>query len=69
MSMSDVIKSIEHEMFNAATEKDTKCENCKYHDDFTWACFNGSSDSKGEFTDNDFACEHHERRSEDGEEM
>ena len=65
MSISDVIKSIEREMFNAVTEKDAKCKNCKFHDDFSWACFNPDSPNRADFTDNNFACECHEWRKED----
>lgn len=34
-----------------------KCENCKWHDSFTWACFNGLSERRADFTDNDDCCE------------
>lgn len=68
MSMSNVIKSIEREMFTAATEKDAKCKNCKYHDDFTWACFNSNSPYRADFTDNEFVCGCYEWRNEDDRE-
>lgn len=42
------------------------CENCKWHEPFNWACFNGDSDYVADFTDNDFSCEHWEGKEESG---
>lgn len=36
------------------------CKNCKWHDDFSWACFNGNSLYCADFTDEDFSCDCHE---------
>lgn len=36
--------------------KDKSCKTCKWHDDFTWACFNGDSPNRADFTDNDDLC-------------
>jgi hypothetical protein len=33
------------------------CRTCKYHDDFTWACFNGDSIHRADFTNDDFVCD------------
>lgn len=33
------------------------CKTCKYHDDFSWVCFNPDSIHRADFTDNDFVCE------------
>lgn len=38
------------------------CESCKWHDDFSWACFNGSSEYRADFTDNTHTCEEWEAR-------
>ena len=32
------------------------CENCKYHDDWTWVCFNPESENRADFTDNENRC-------------
>lgn len=32
------------------------CKTCKYHDNFTWVCFNGDSVYRADFTDNMFVC-------------
>ncbi len=41
-----------------------KCENCKYHDDFTWVCFNGNSENRANFTDNCDFCKEWEKMEE-----
>ena len=40
-----------------------KCEICKYHDDFTWVCFNPESDRRADITDKNDWCEEWEERS------
>lgn len=30
-------------------EKINDCSDCKYHDDFSWVCFNGDSPHRGDF--------------------
>ncbi len=37
------------------------CKGCKWHDDFTWACFNGESPYRADFVND--GCEHYERES------
>lgn len=32
------------------------CKTCKWHDDFSWVCFNGDSPHCADFTDNDSIC-------------
>ena len=42
----------------ANTEMENKCcENCAYHDDWTWVCFNGGSEMRADVTNNDFVCD------------
>lgn len=36
-----------------------KCENCKWHEDYSGVCCCGDSDRRADFTDNDFVCEYH----------
>lgn len=45
----------------------TKCKNCKYHDDFSWVCFNGESEHRGDFTDDDDSCYLFERKDNNTE--
>lgn len=33
------------------------CKTCKYHDDFSWVCFCGSSVHRADFTNDDYVCE------------
>jgi hypothetical protein len=33
------------------------CKTCKWHDDFSWACFNGDSENRADFTSNDDKCD------------
>ena len=33
------------------------CGTCKWHDDFSWACFNGDSENCADFTDPEDSCE------------
>lgn len=42
------------------------CENCRYHDDFTWVCFNGESENRADITDTDDCCKFWEAK-DDGE--
>ena len=44
---------------------DKCCRTCKYHDDFTWACFNGDSVRKGDYTHADhYVCDEWEEVDE-----
>ena len=36
--------------------KEHCCENCKYHDDFTWVCSCPDSNNREDFTYNDSSC-------------
>lgn len=38
-------------------EENKCCENCAYHDDWTWVCFNGDSEMCADVTNNDFVCD------------
>ena len=33
-----------------------RCETCKYHDNFSWVCFNGASQEVAGFTEPDDYC-------------
>ena len=37
-------------------EENKCCENCAYHDDWTWVCFNPESEKRANFTDNEDSC-------------
>ena len=53
-------------IISSAQKIEKKCRTCKYHDDFSWACFNGDSDERGDFTDNEMHCEHWKNKGETG---
>ncbi len=40
------------------------CETCKWHDDFSWVCFNGESPHCADFTDPDLSCKEWEKNKE-----
>ena len=42
-----------------------KCEGCKWHDSFTWVCFNGDSEHRGDFVNE--GCRLYERDIRDAE--
>ena len=44
------------------------CLNCRWHDSFSWVCYNGLSDYRAGITDPEDACEDWEERKESGEE-
>ena len=45
------------------TIKEKKCcKNCKWHDDFSWVCFNGESEECAGVTNNDFVCDKWEEK-------
>ena len=47
------------------TIKDKKCcRTCKWHDDFSWVCFNGESEKRADFTNNDDCCIEWESRED-----
>lgn len=33
-----------------------KCKTCKYHDDFSWVCFNPEADDRADFTNSEYTC-------------
>lgn len=33
-----------------------KCENCAWHDEWSWVCFNGKSENVADFTDPEKCC-------------
>lgn len=39
------------------------CEFCKWHDDFSWVCFNGESEECAGVTNNNFVCDKWEDKS------
>lgn len=50
----------DYEMDQISVRKRFNCGNCKWHDDFSWACCNGDSPYCADFTDNDAYCEQYE---------
>lgn len=38
-------------------EENKCCETCKYHDDWTWVCFNPEAEDRADFTDNEHKCD------------
>lgn len=38
------------------------CQNCEWHDDFSWVCCNGLSVCRGDFTDNNNSCSEWEKK-------
>lgn len=47
------------------TIKDKKCcKTCRWHDDFSWVCFNPESEKRADFTDNGYCCECWEEKKE-----
>ena len=42
--------------------REKRCENCKWHEDFSWAYVNGESPKVADFTDNDDWCSEWEKR-------
>lgn len=46
-------------------ENEKCCGSCQWHDDFTWACFNGDSLNCADFTDPEDSCGSWEQKSED----
>ena len=48
---------------NFMVEENKCCENCAYHDDWTWVCFNGDSEMRADVTNNDFVCDKWEDKS------
>ncbi len=40
------------------------CSNCKWHDRFSWVCYNGLSECRADFTDPDDVCKEWEKRDE-----
>lgn len=47
------------------TRKPNECRTCRYHDDFSWVCFNGDSEYRADFTNPEWSCSKWEKR--DGE--
>ena len=41
-------------------KREKRCENCKWHESFSWACVNGYSPKVADFTDNDDWCDERE---------
>ena len=51
-----------HRMTRFWLMKKSKCEGCKWHDDFTWACCNGDSSYVADFVN--CGCEKYDRRED-----
>lgn len=45
-------------------KREKRCENCKWHESFSWACVNGDSPKVADFTDNDDWCSEWEEKTE-----
>ena len=45
------------------------CCTCRWHDPFSWVCFNGYSEHRADFTDPECSCPVWERRKEKDEEL
>lgn len=43
-----------------------KCKDCKWHDDWTWVCFNAYSNERADITDENFGCKHWEDKRNEG---
>lgn len=41
---------------------DKSCFTCKWHDGFSWVCYNGLSECRADFTDPDDVCKEWEMR-------
>ena len=52
-------------MRNPGMEDEKCCGSCQWHDDFTWACFNGDSPNCADFTNWEDSCGCWEQKSED----
>lgn len=44
---------------------DKSCSTCKWHDGFSWVCYNGLSECRADFTDPDDVCKEWEKREND----
>ena len=42
---------------NIMVEENKCCENCAYHDDWAWVCFNPEAYDRADFTDNEHKCD------------
>ena len=43
---------------------DKSCSNCKWHDGFSWVCYNGLSEYRADFTDPDDVCKEWEMKDD-----
>lgn len=41
---------------------DKSCSTCKWHDGFSWVCYNGLSERRADFTDPEDVCKEWEKR-------
>lgn len=44
---------------------DKSCSTCKWHDSFSWVCYNGLSERRADFTDPEDMCKEWEKRKND----
>lgn len=45
--------------------KEMECLNCKWHEAFSWACFNGDSPYVADFTNPEMVCDVWEKREDE----
>lgn len=50
--------------WNHRTQINRACKTCDWHDNFSWACCNGLSEWRAEFTDDNFVCEQWELKKQ-----
>lgn len=55
---------LQKDIANIETENKC-CENCAYHDDWTWVCFNPEAGDRAEFTDKSHVCSEWEEEPDD----
>ena len=42
-----------------------KCRTCRWHDEFSWVCFNGDSPDVADFTDPEHICDAWEEKNDE----
>lgn len=45
-------------------KSEPSCGSCRWHDAFSWACFNGLSEHRADFTDPEDSCKEWEKKDE-----
>lgn len=49
---------------NCEDRVEPSCGSCRWHDAFSWVCFNGRSEHRADFTDPEDSCKEWEKRDE-----